>query len=439
MAIKYTFTTLCAVLTLILAPSVSAQQTVKDTTANTSRLTIGGYGEAVYSHHFYSDDVHRYMFPDNYKDATGHGRVDLPHAVIMLGYDFGHGWTVGTEIEFEHGGTEVATEMEAEEAGEFEQEVERGGEVALEQFWVQKSFNKHLNLRVGHIVVPVGMTNSNHTPEQFFSVYRPEGENTILPCTWHETGVSLWGHAGAWRYEAQLLPGLNGYFFNNSGWIHNGSASPYEFRPANNMAGAVRVDWTGVPGLRLSVSGYVGNSFNNDIKTDSYGTSSRYHDVKGTVMIGAFDFAYRNRFLTVRGNVDYGHLNDAVALSTHNMNQTTMTGNPYPHTAVGEGAWDAAVEAGLNVLAWSHTFRKCYLFGRYEHYDSFIPGGVMSDIKWCDRQVVSGGVNYYPLPQIAIKAEAGIRLFDSNYNNEPFFALGITWSGFFIHGSGQLF
>ena len=30
----------------------------------------------------------------------------------------------------------------------------------------------------------------------FFGVYRPEGENTIMPCTWHETGVSVWGRAG---------------------------------------------------------------------------------------------------------------------------------------------------------------------------------------------------------------------------------------------------
>ncbi len=423
---------LCAISALAFQAPVSGQN---DTTGTKSRLTIGGYGEAVYSRHFYSDDVHRYMYPANYKDAADHGRVDLPHAVIMLGYDFGHGWSIGTEIEFEHGGTEVATEMEAEEAGEFEQEVERGGEVALEQFWVQKSFSKTLNIRAGHIVVPVGMTNNSHTPNQFFSVYRPEGENTIMPCTWHETGVSVWGKSGAWRYEAQVLPALNAYFFNNAGWIHNGSASPYEFRPASSLACAARVDWSGVPGLRLSLSGYIGNSFNNDIKTDNYGETSKYHDVKGTVLIGAFDFAYKSHWLIVRGNVDYGHLNDAVLISQHNMNQTTMTGNPYPHTAVGESAWDAAIEAGINALAWSKTKQKLFIFGRYDHYDSFVPGGVMTDIGWCERQVVSGGLNYSPIPEVTLKAEGGIRLFDSQYNNEPFFALGITWTGFFKNGN----
>ena len=215
---------ICTLAALLCGPMASAQ--TDTATATKSRLTVGGYGEAVYSRHFYSDNVFRYSHADRYKDAPGYGRVDLPHAVVMLGYDFGRGWSVGMEIEFEHGGVEAAVEKETEETGEFEQEVERGGEVALEQFWVQKSFSPHLNVRAGHIVVPVGMTNNGHTPNMFFGVYRPEGENTIMPCTWHETGLSVWGRAGAWRYEAQLLPGLNSNLFNDQGWVHNGSAVP---------------------------------------------------------------------------------------------------------------------------------------------------------------------------------------------------------------------
>ena len=408
--------------------SVFAQN---DTTAHKSRLTIGGYGEAVYSHHFYSDNVFRYSHADRYKDAPGYGRVDIPHAVIMSGYDFGRGWSVGTEIEFEHGGVEAAVEKETEETGEFEQEIERGGEVALEQFWVQKSFGKHLNIRAGHIVVPVGMTNNNHTPNMFFGVYRPEGENTIMPCTWHETGVSVWGRAGTFRYEVQLLPSLNSNLFNDAGWVHTGSASPYEFRPANGISSAARVDWTGIDGLRLSLSGYVGNSFSNDITTTVYSETSRYYGAKGTVIIGAFDFAYRNRWLTVRGNADYGHLGDAALISSRNKNQTTMTGNPYPHTTVGEVAWDAGIEAGVNLLAWGNSRGKLYLFGRYDHYDSFVPAEGLADVEWAERQCVSAGINYCPLPEIAIKAEGGVRLLASQFNSEPFVAVGVTWTGFF--------
>lgn len=419
-----------ALLTFDAAVSAQAQE---DTVSKNSRLTIGGYGEAVYNYNYYSDNVFRYSHADRYTESKGHGRVDIPHAVIMLGYNMGRGWSIGTEVEFEHGGVEVAVEKETEETGEFEQEVERGGEVALEQFWVQKSFNRHLNLRMGHIVVPVGMTNNNHTPDHFFSVYRPEGENTIMPCTWHETGISLWGRAGAWRYEVQLLPALNSNLFNESGWVHNGSSSPYEFRPANSLAGAARIDYMGVSGLRLSLSGYVGNSFNNDITTNVYSESSRYYGALGTVLIGSFDFDYHNPWLLVRGNVDYGYLGDAGLISTRNKNQTTMTGNPYPHTAVGKGAYDASLEAGIDLLSFAHYRiggRRLYLFGRYDCYDSYIPASGFDNIGWTERQVLSAGINYYPLKHIAVKAEAGIRKFNGNYNDEPFVALGITWVNF---------
>ena len=246
-----------------------------------SRLTVGGYGEAVMTRNFFSDNYLRYISPDKYKNDKSHGRFDLPHVVIYLGYDFGRGWSMGTEIEFEHGGTESAFETEFEEGGEYESEIERGGEVALEQFWLQKSFSPAFNLRLGHMIVPVGGTNQHHMPTEFFGVYRPEGENTILPCTWHETGISLWGRAGDWRYEVMFLPGLDSDRFGDNGWVSGGAGSPYEFKIANAYAGAFRIDNYSVPGLRLSLSGYAGNSFSNTLSANRTG-ADRYKDVKGT-------------------------------------------------------------------------------------------------------------------------------------------------------------
>ena len=78
--------------------------------AKGNRLSVGGYGEAAYSRNFYSDNGNRYTTPSLYKKDPSHGRFDIPHAVIYLGYDFGKGWTMGTEIEFEHGGSGSAIE-----------------------------------------------------------------------------------------------------------------------------------------------------------------------------------------------------------------------------------------------------------------------------------------------------------------------------------------
>ena len=86
----------------------SAQVNAADSVMNHAKgnkFSVGGYGEAAYSRNFYSDSGNRYTTPRNYKKDPSHGRFDIPHAVIYLGYDFGKGWTMGTEIEFEHGGS----------------------------------------------------------------------------------------------------------------------------------------------------------------------------------------------------------------------------------------------------------------------------------------------------------------------------------------------
>ena len=166
-----------------------AQQSAADSTGltrNVSRFRIGGYGEANYTRNFFSDHVSRYSQPEAHKDDPSHGRFDIPHVVIHLGYDFGKGWSLGTEIEFEHGGNGIAYEKEDEEGGEWEQETEKGGEVELEQFWLQKSFAPWANIRAGHIVVPVGLNNAHHEPLNFFTVYR-SGDAMVTSATKHSS------------------------------------------------------------------------------------------------------------------------------------------------------------------------------------------------------------------------------------------------------------
>ena len=393
------------------------------------RLTIGGYGEAVASRMFYSNNYKRYTSADLYKDADGFGQFDLPHVVLYLGYDFGKGWSLGTEIEFEHGGTESAVEIEEEETGEYESEIERGGEVALEQFWLQKTFSPALNLRMGHMVVPVGGTNNAHMPTEFFTVYRPEGENTIMPCTWHETGVSLWGNVGQWRYEAMFIAGLDADRFGNKNWIHGGAGSPYEFKMATAYAGAVRIDNRSIKGLRLSVSGYLGNSANNTLNA-----TGKYNELHGTVAIGAFDFLYNDHNIIARGNFDYGHLSNSLEITTANM--STRAGSPSPKTNIGEAAIAMGIEAGYDIFSQIASLRadgqRFYLFGRYDYYDSMYKTvKQMTDEKMWSRQKVTAGFNYYPIKQIAIKGEYSYRILSSQYNNEPTVSLGICYSGLF--------
>lgn len=410
-------------------------------TSPVSRLQVGGYGEAVYSYNFFSDHFRRYSNASEHKDDKGHGRFDLPHVVIWLGYDFGHGWSMGTEIEFEHGGTESAIEMEAEETGEYESEVERGGEVALEQFWLQKSFSQAANIRVGHIVVPIGGTNNAHMPTEFFGVYRPVGENTILPCTWHETGLSFWGRSGDWRYEAMVIPGLDSDRFGTDGWIHDGAGSPYEFKIGNAVAGVVRIDNYSVRGLRLSVSGYLGNSFANSLSASNpiYSTTgkNKYKGVKGTVAIGSFDFNYvsLSSDFIARGAFTYGHLGNSADISTFNKGMSNSS--PSPQENVASDAMAVGLEAGYNVMKFfSNTTPehngRLYVFGRYDYYDAmYKTEKSIVRQEWAGRQRIALGVNYFPINKIVIKAEYSLGILKSQYNNEPAVSVGIAYAGLF--------
>ncbi len=392
-------------------------------------LTIGGYGEAAYTRNFFSDNVYRYSRPAEYANDPSHGRFDIPHAVIYIGYDFGKGWSMQTEVEFEHTGTGSAVEKEFTEAGEWESEIEQGGEVELEQFWIQKSFCPEFNVRAGHIVVPVGGLNNAHEPFNFFTVYRPEGEFTILPSTWHDTGISLWGKTPHWGYEVLVTAGLDGFMFDRDRFVHYGAKSPYEFRVANQLGYAARVDNYSVKGLRIGLSAFYGRTMHNSYPNDLHNT--RYADVKGRTFIGALDFEYKGKRLIVRGNADYGYVGDAVTISTIKRNLSSNNA-PYKKSPVGQQAVAAGMEAGYDIAPWFNVSDSpFYLFARYEYYDSYIPAADQQDYPYTDRQRIAAGFNWFPIPEIAVKGEYSHRFLKTPYNNEPSISLGIAYMAFF--------
>ena len=453
---------------LTLSSLCSRAQDVDATTgatrqATSSRLTIGGYGEAVMTRNFYSQSFNRYKSPENYADDKSHGRFDLPHVCVNLGYDFGKGWTMGSEIEFEHGGNGTAVEIEAEEAGEYEAEVEKGGEVNIEQFWINKEFmGGKLNIKAGEIIVPVGYSNAHHEPNQFFTVYRPEGEATIMPNTWHQVGLSLWGKLKNWRYEAQLLSGLNSESFTAENFVHYGATSPYEFKVANNYAGAMRIDYYATSGnrraqwLRVGLSGYYGYTFRNTLRTPG----NKYDDVTGALGIVALDFSLNRWNWIVRGNVDYAHFSDADEISAYNQANWThhkyQDGNPHHYSNIGSHAVAYAIEAGYNVLAGlalmnkgksKKVDEKCFVFGRFEHYNTMASGTYASMYKYTKKYRMAFGVNYQPVKQVTIKGEYSYRFFEkpdnhglnsdsplykAPYNNEPSISIGVTYTGWLM-------
>lgn len=443
-------------LSLLLATTLTAMAQ-DDTESGKSRLSIGGYGEAVMTRNFYSDHIYRYQYPGEHKDDKSHGQFDLPHVTLNLGYDFGKGWTMGMEVEFEHGGTESAVEYEADESGEFEAEVEKGGEVALEQLWINKRFGRgEFNIRFGEIIVPVGYANQFHMPNEFFTVYRPEGESTILPNTWHQVGVSLWGRTRSWRYELQFLSGLDSERFGAKDFVHYGATSPYEYKIANSYAVAARLDNYSIPGLRIGLSGYYGHTFFNTLSSPS---TTKYNNVNGALAIGATDFTLNRWNWIVRGNATYAHLADASTITAYNNTLPLhhgQDGSPSKHQPVASNALAVGIEAGYNIFSQIEKLReeqKLYIFGRYEYYNSMASSNQKDAYKWCGKKRFALGINYVPVKEVTVKAEYSCRLLDhmsdaaanamsthpghtneplGQYNNEPSISVGVTFCGWFL-------
>lgn len=420
-------------LTALLATgfTVSAQEKTDNAL---SRLSVGGYGEAVMSRNFYSQHFNRYRDPLTYKDDKSHGRFDLPHVTLNLGYDFGRGWTMGMEIEFEHGGTESAVEIDADESGEYEAETEKGGEVALEQFWINKAFSGgRFNVKAGELIIPVGEINQHHLPNEFFSVYRSEGEAKLLPNTWHQVGLSLWGSLPQWRYEAIFTSGLDAERFGHDCFVHYGATSPYEYKLANVYAGAARIDNYSVKGLRLSLSGYYGYTFRNTERK----AGASYDDCHGALAIGSFGFELNRWNLIVRGNATYANLSDAeriTAFCNAYPKHTQQDGSPSKHSPIGSSAYSFGGEAGYDVFSIFDALRqkqKLYVFGRYEDYNTYATGNKKVAYTYDHVKRMSFGINYKPIHQIIVKAEWAKRYLDSAYNDEPSISLGVMFVGWF--------
>lgn len=420
-----------------LTTGIQAQEVTGDTVmqhATGSRLSIGGYGEVAMTRNYYSDNQYRYRNPQRYKNDPSNGRFDIPHAVIYLGYDFGQGWTLGTEIEFEHTGTGSAIEIETDEGGEYEHEIEKGGEVELEQFWIQKSFASWANVRMGHIVVPVGLNNAYHEPLNYFTVYRPEGENTILPSTWHDTGLSFWGNYGKFRYELQMVAGLDALMFSRDGWAHSAAGSAYEFKPANKYGFAARIDYYAMPGLRFGISGYTGQTMHNTYPNMMEGDGKTYDKVKGRTWIGSIDMTLNRWNWIVRGQADYGYISDVRLINT--VKTATQSSSPYKDSYIGKNAVAIGIEAGYDIFSQIEKMRadnqKLYVFGRFETYNPYIREKSQPQYEYTKKKRMAFGLNYMPMKQIVVKAEYSKRFLKSQYNNEPSVSIGVAYEGWFL-------
>jgi len=268
------------------------------------QMEIFGYGSVFYSNYDY--------LPNYQSDSENRSKVDFERFVISPRFIINDNVKIVSEIEFEHGGTGATMEYDTlDEFGEFETEIEKGGEVVVEEAYVDITYKPWLNFKVGHMVIPVGFNSQRHLPNLYLSSSRNISETTILPNTWHESGVMAYGKfAENWNYQAMLMTGLNSEFFDSSHWIRSGSQKQFEYANADDLAFAARVDYGNITGSHIGSSFYVGNTNQNRNKAQL--------DEDGTVTITELHGVYDEGNIRLRGMALLGKLSDSEKITVAN-------------------------------------------------------------------------------------------------------------------------
>ena len=392
---------LCCVLLLLL--------TAQAAPAESKRFSVSGYGVINYANFDWQTDPER------------RAQIDVERLVIAPKFQMSEAIRLEAELELEHGGTGITMEFDKfEEFGEFETEVEKGGEVIVEKLAAVFEIRPALNLRIGHIIVPVGLTAKRHRPQHYFTTTRPESESNLIPTIWHENGIELFGKAGALSYQAQVVNGLDSTGFSSRRWIVGGHQLRFETANAEDLALVGRVDYTIVDGTVFGISGYYGDSADNrpkpDLQVDAHVSIV---DLHGFYEVGA---------LKVHGMFLYGTLENSDLISKTNRNLSNNLN--VKRTPVGSRASGGYLEVGYNLLTLfkSSLIAEAVLdlFVRYDNYDTMaeVEGDIFDNPRW-ERQTWTFGVNYHPHPQLVFKGHYSARRLGTEVENEEnTFALG---------------
>ncbi|MFA5232935.1 MAG: porin [Sulfurimonas sp.] len=306
-----------------------------------SPLSIGGYGEMYYSH-------------TNKESGSNSSKVDVYRFVPYIGYKFSDNILLNVELEFEHGGV-------ANDGGDAE-----GGEVIVEFIYLDFLINEWANIRVGNMLMPMGLINERHEPTLFTTVQRPNTAKQIIPTTWHESGVMVYGDVfEGLEYKFAGVTALNPTIDSDTSWLR--SARGGSFTNNDPKLGFVaRLDYTDINGLLAGASAYMDSNINMfDIHAD--------YKIKGFRAYGTYAEAKRSDAFELAG-----------ALS-----QVKAKGG--------------YLNLSYDLLTLSSSSDKLPLFVQFESVNSADKKTDGSSLDSIDTTTF--GINYFPHDQVVLKAD----------------------------------
>ena len=328
------------------------------------RLLSGNYASAV-TVSVYSEATYNQPEGDN-------GELDIQRIVLLFGYRFDDRTQFITEVEIEH-----------------------VNEVFVEQAFVNYAVGNSISLRGGLMLVPFGIINEYHEPTTYNGTERPAIDNVIVPTTWRELGIGVAGRFNSisLSYQAYLFNGFLSASPDGSGGVNGVLQGSNALRGGrqrgiqstiNTPTFSGKLDYYGISGLRLGLSGYFGDTqVDDEIDT-----------IDGAIIglsMAALDARYAYKRFTARGQYVYGSLSNTEAYNT-------LTGRDLGSQLQG---W--YLEGAFNVLPAINK-QRLFAFVRYESYDTHADtAGTLERNPAFDRTDVTTGLSYHIAPGVVIK------------------------------------
>lgn len=298
--------------------------------------------------------------------------ADFHRFVLLLNHAFSPRIRFVGELELEHA---------------FVEGLEEAGELELEQAYVDFLVSRRFNVRAGMMLVPIGIINERHEPPVYNGVERPFVDTVIVPTTWFDVGAGVHGELrGSFRYRAFVMAPLDAFEFSADEGIRNGRQKGSN---ANVRHPAItgRLEYLGVRGLTLGVSGWSGRS------------SFSAPRLETTVRVAEADARYRRRRLELRGQLAHVTISDTAALNDALERLIGVSPN------IARALRGFYGEAGYRVWDGGAP-RDLVAFVRYENFDTqFRMADGLVPLEEFDRDAWVVGLTYYPDPDVAVKVD----------------------------------
>lgn len=330
-------------------------------TAGQRGATLGGYGEVTLN------------VP---VDRSGPAIADLRRTVLYVGYNFTDHIRYFAEIEWEHAFTSS----------------EEKGEIAVEQMLIDFTIRRYFNVRAGMTIVPINLINLFHEPSTFNGVERPDVDVYIIPSTWKQLMVGIYGAVGALRYQLYATPGLRAEGFTAATGIRGGVQG--NLAKTRDFGVTGRLDYAPLLGMNLGLSGYFAAASQGD---PNLGDTS--------VAIAALDGRYGRAGFLVRAQLSYVYIHNAEKL-----NQTLALINPGAGP-VARQLLGGYLEVGYDLLQPLHLRSGMQLaaFFRYDRTNTQldVPEAQLGvpRVGGFDRSAYVAGLTFKPIFEVAVKCD----------------------------------